>query len=154
MKIVLQRVKEASVRVEGEVVGRIGTGLLLLVGLGEQDSEAQLLPMVEKILHLRVFSNEEGKFDRSLLDVGGELLVVSQFTLFGDCRKGRRPDFAGALKPELARALYEQFIHKFSVVGSPLGLPAVQQGRFGAMMDVSSVNDGPVTLLLDNTLVA
>ena len=110
--------------------------------------------MVEKILHLRVFSNEEGKFDRSLLDVGGELLVVSQFTLFGDCRKGRRPDFAGALKPELARALYEQFIHKFSVVGSPLGLPAVQQGRFGAMMDVSSVNDGPVTLLLDNTPVA
>lgn len=145
MKVVLQRVSRASVSIEGEVVGAIEGGLALLVGFTEGDEEETLRWMAEKILGLRVFSDTEGKMNLSLEDVGGDLLVISQFTLYGDTRKGRRPSFVRAAPPDVAVPLYDRFLEilRESAPGR------VQSGEFGAMMDVALVNAGPVTLVLE-----
>jgi D-tyrosyl-tRNA(Tyr) deacylase len=145
MKVVLQRVSEARVTVEGEVVGTIGNGLLLLVGVGQEDGESDLIWMADKLAGLRIFEDEAGKMNLSVEDVQGAILSVSQFTLYGDCRKGKRPNFMAAAKPELAESLYNQFNDRLRTRGL-----TVETGRFGAMMDVSLVNDGPVTLILDS----
>jgi D-tyrosyl-tRNA(Tyr) deacylase len=145
MRAVVQRVREASVQVDGEVVGRIGHGLLVLLGVGQQDGPGDAASLADKVVHLRIFADDEGKMNRSLLEVGGSLLVVSQFTLWGDCRKGRRPSFVAAAEPEKAKALYQAFLRH----ASDLGVEVVT-GRFQEAMLVSLVNDGPVTLLLDS----
>jgi D-tyrosyl-tRNA(Tyr) deacylase len=145
MRAVVQRVGEASVQVDGEVVGRIGHGLLVLLGVGQQDGPGDAAYLADKVVHLRIFADDEGKMNRSLLDVGGGLLVVSQFTLLGDCRKGRRPSFVAAAEPEKAKALYHIFIRHAADLGVE-----VATGRFQEAMLVSLVNDGPVTLLLDS----
>ncbi|MEE4358964.1 MAG: D-aminoacyl-tRNA deacylase [Desulfococcaceae bacterium] len=145
MKAVIQRVRESSVSVEGKVVGCIGKGLLVLLGVAEEDREEQADFLVEKIIRLRIFEDEEGKMNRSLADIGGELLVVSQFTLLGDCRKGRRPSFIKAAKPEKAGQLYEYFVAQAKAKGI-----SVQTGQFRAMMDVALINDGPVTLIAES----
>lgn len=145
MRVVLQRISRARVTIEGEVAGQVGRGLLLLVAFSPSDDEETLEWMTGKILELRVFADEEGKMNRSLLDVGGAVLVVSQFTLYGDTRKGRRPSFVSAASPEVAVPLYESLLSRLET-----RLPGrVESGRFGAMMEVESVNDGPVTLLLE-----
>jgi D-tyrosyl-tRNA(Tyr) deacylase len=145
MRVVVQRVAEASVTVEGAVVGSAGKGLLLLVGFTPGDTEAELAWMARKVLDLRIFPDEEGKMNRSLGEAGGDILVVSQFTLYGDARKGRRPSFVRAAPPEIAVPLYERFVAllRADAPGS------VSEGEFGAMMEVSLVNDGPVTLVLE-----
>ncbi len=148
MRAVVQRVREASVTVEGEVLGRIGQGLVLYLGVGRGDDESHVAYLAEKIAHLRIFEDEQSNLNRSVLDVGGAALVISQFTLYGDCRRGRRPSFDAALPPEQAQALYERFLAALAGHGVP-----VQCGRFRAMMDVASVNAGPVTILLDSTKV-
>jgi len=145
MRIVLQRVKEASVTVEEQVVGAIDHGLLLLVGLTESDTDEDLRYLADKVVHLRIFEDEEGKMNRSLLDVGGSILSVSQFTLYGDARKGRRPNFMKAAKPDLALPLYEQFNEMLRGYGVK-----VETGVFGAFMKVALINDGPVTLILES----
>ena len=145
MRAVVQRVREASVQVDGEVVGRIGRGLLVFLGVGQQDEAEDAVYLVDKVVNLRIFADDQGKMNRSLVDVGGALLVVSQFTLWGDCRKGRRPSFVAAAEPEKARALYQVFIHHVADLGVE-----VATGRFQELMLVSLVNDGPVTLLLDS----
>lgn len=145
MRGVVQLVKEASVSVEGKVVGSIERGILLLLGIKPGDGEKEVRWMVKKVLNLRAFADGEGKMNRSLLDVEGGLLVVSQFTLYGDCSMGRRPSFLGAARPEEAEPLYEQV-----VVEARKQLHQVATGRFGAQMEVHLVNDGPVTLLLDS----
>lgn len=145
MKAVIQRVRESAVTVDGREVGRIGLGLLVLLGVSRDDTPADADYLLDKTLHLRIFEDEAGRMNRSLLDVGGELLVVSQFTLYGDCRKGRRPSFVQAAPPETAEALYEHFVDQARGSGVP-----VATGRFRAMMDVSLVNDGPVTLILES----
>jgi len=145
MRAVVQRVSEASVRVETDVVGRIGRGLLVLLGVSTTDTEKDVDYLSEKIAHLRIFEDPDGKLNRSLLEVGGEMLVVSQFTLLGDCRKGRRPSFTAAADPGHAARLYEHFVRQTARRGVP-----VQTGRFQALMAVSLVNDGPVTLVLDS----
>ena len=144
MRAVLTRVTSASVTIDGEVVGSIGKGFLILLGVGPEDNETHCRYLAEKALGLRVFEDENGKMNRSLEDVGGEVLVVSQFTLYGNCRKGRRPSFTEAAPPELGNRLYEQFLKDCESLGFP-----PQHGRFGADMQVASVNDGPVTLILD-----
>ncbi|HEO70088.1 MAG TPA: D-tyrosyl-tRNA(Tyr) deacylase [Candidatus Hydrogenedentes bacterium] len=144
MRAVVQRVSEASVTVEEEVTGAIGRGLLVLVSVGEDDAEKDVVQLAAKIIGLRCFQDAESKFNLSVQDVGGSLLVVSQFTLHGDCRKGRRPSFSQAAGPELAVPLYELFVSKLREAGL-----AVETGRFGAHMDVRLLNDGPVTLLID-----
>ncbi len=144
MRAVLTRVKSASVAIDGEVVGQIGQGFLILLGVGPEDTEETSRYLAEKALNLRVFEDENGKMNLGLSDVGGQVLVVSQFTLYGNCRKGRRPSFVGAADPELGNRLYEQFLADCTALGYP-----PQHGRFGADMQVSSVNDGPVTLILD-----
>jgi len=148
MRAVVQRVSEASVRVEGEEVGRIGHGILVLLGVGRDDDPNDAAYLAEKVVHLRIFADEQGKMNRSLLDVGGGLLAVSQFTLWGDCRKGRRPSFAAAAEPEKAEKLYDDFIRRVRSLGV-----TVAAGRFQEMMQVSLVNDGPVTLLLGSKKV-
>lgn len=145
MRAVVQRVSEASVRVDGAVVGAIGRGLLVLLGVGTGDSEPDADFLAEKVLNLRVFADEQGQMNRSLLDVRGGLLVVSQFTLYGDARRGRRPSYTDAAPPEEANRLYERFVSRVR----PAGLE-VATGVFRAMMDVALVNEGPVTLLLDS----
>ena len=145
MKAVVQRVSESSVTIDSEVAGKIGAGLMVLLGVAVEDSEKEADYLVEKIINLRIFSDENGKMNLSLLDVGGEMLVVSQFTLLGDCRKGRRPSFIAAAGPEKGNALYEYFVDCIRQKGI-----IVATGRFGAMMDVSLVNDGPVTLILES----
>ncbi|HEX2573308.1 MAG TPA: D-aminoacyl-tRNA deacylase [Polyangia bacterium] len=145
MRAVVQRVSRAEVRVGGEVVGRIGQGLLVLVGAGQGDSESDAVYLADKVLGLRIFADEAGQMNRGLAEVGGALLVVSQFTLYGDCRKGRRPSFVEALAPEPAEALYLSFVERARQSGVP-----VETGRFRAMMEVELVNDGPVTLLVDS----
>ena len=145
MRVILQRVSRASVRVQGETVGEIGAGLLLLVGFGQGDTEECLKPMVDKIVTMRIFSNDEGRFDRSVIDQSGEILAVSQFTLFADTSKGRRPEFFQALKPQEAEALFGRFIE----VLKSSGVQKVASGTFGAMMEVDLVNDGPVTISLE-----
>jgi D-tyrosyl-tRNA(Tyr) deacylase len=148
MRAIVQRVSLAEVRVKGEVVGSIGRGLLILVGFSIEDTPEVGRVLAEKILGLRVFDNEFGRMDRSILENGGGVLVVSQFTLYGDCRKGRRPSYSRAASPENARPLYEAFLASMRELlrGHDVNLSA---GRFQAMMDVESVNDGPVTLLVD-----
>lgn len=145
MRLVAQRVKEARVQVNGETVGAIGPGLLIYLGVGKEDTESDADYLLEKVLHLRIFPDDKEKFNVSLLEVGGALLVVSQFTLWGDCRKGRRPSFSDAAAPPVALPLYEAFVNKAKGKGI-----RVATGRFGEVMEVHSVNDGPVTLLLDS----
>jgi D-tyrosyl-tRNA(Tyr) deacylase len=145
MRAVVQRVCEASVRVEGRVVGQIGRGLLVLLGVGAGDTEDDADLLADKVLNLRVFPDEAGAMNRSLLDVAGELLLVSQFTLYGDARKGRRPSFIDAATPDEANRLYRHCVEKAR--GSGL---RVEEGVFRAMMEVALVNDGPVTILLDS----
>jgi D-tyrosyl-tRNA(Tyr) deacylase len=144
MRAVLQRVTRASVTIDGEVVGAIKHGLLVLLGVAPTDTAAEARWLAEKVVGLRIFADEEGKMNRSVADAGGAVLVVSQFTLYGDCRKGRRPSFIGAAGPDVAVPLYEAFVEAMRALGLP-----VATGRFGAMMQVELVNDGPVTLLLD-----
>ena len=144
MRAVLTRVKSASVVIDGKVNGKIGRGFLILLGVGPEDTEKECRYLAEKALALRVFEDENGKMNRGLEDVGGEVLVVSQFTLYGNCRKGRRPSFTDAAGPELGNRLYEKFLSDCAELGYP-----PQHGRFGADMQVASVNDGPVTLILD-----
>ena len=144
MRAVLTRVTSASVTIDGQVVGSIGKGFLILLGVGPNDTEAECRYLAEKALGLRIFEDENGKMNLGLDSVGGEVLVVSQFTLYGNCRKGRRPSYTDAAGPELGNALYEKFLS----ICEELGYPP-QHGRFGADMQVASVNDGPVTLILD-----
>ncbi|MBD2103282.1 D-aminoacyl-tRNA deacylase [Leptolyngbya sp. FACHB-261] len=144
MRVVVQRVKASQVTVQGQVIGQIGTGLNLLVGIAATDTPDELSWMVRKCLELRLFPSEAGGFERSIQEIEGELLVVSQFTLYGDARKGRRPSFAQAARPERAEALYEQFVEQLRLSGL-----RVETGQFGAMMQVAIDNDGPVTLLLE-----
>lgn len=142
----LQRVKRAEVRVEGRVTGKVGPGFLVLAGFAPTDTEAQLSWMAEKILGLRVFGDNEGKMNRDLTETGGGVLVVSQFTLYGDASKGRRPSFIDAAPPNIATPLYEKFVE---ILKTKAGTIKVETGEFGAMMDVELVNDGPVTLILE-----
>ena len=144
MRAVVQRVSRAEVRVEGRIVGAIGRGLLVLVGIAREDTPETGKVLAEKIANLRIFDDEQGRMNRSLLEAGGGVLCVSQFTLYGDCRKGRRPSDDRAAPPETARALYESFVGSLRALGVK-----VETGEFRAMMDVELVNDGPVTLLLD-----
>lgn len=144
MKIVLQRVLRSSVAVNDEVVGEIGKGLMILFGAEKGDGDEAVNALAEKVLNLRVFADDEGKMNRSCLDVKGEILVVSQFTLAGDCSRGRRPGFDNAAAPQEAEQLYKDFIKK--LVESKL---KIQEGRFGADMQVDIVNDGPVTFILE-----
>jgi D-tyrosyl-tRNA(Tyr) deacylase len=145
MRAVIQRVSRACVKVDGETVGEIGRGILVLLGVSREDTEKEAVYLVEKTLNLRIFEDAEEKMNLSLLDIKGELLVVSQFTLYGDARKGRRPSFIEAAAPEQANQLYE-----FFVAEARKQLEKVETGRFQAMMDVELVNDGPVTILLDS----
>jgi D-tyrosyl-tRNA(Tyr) deacylase len=145
MRAVVQRVSRAEVRVEGRVVGAIGRGLLVLVGIAREDTAETGKVLAEKIAHLRVFDDEQGRMNRSLLETGGAALCVSQFTLYGDCRKGRRPSYDRAAPPEAAQTLYDSFVVSLRALGVQ-----VETGEFRALMDVELVNDGPVTLLLDS----
>jgi D-tyrosyl-tRNA(Tyr) deacylase len=147
VKVVLQRSRQAQVRVDGQLVGEIEKGLVLLVGVTHDDTEEDARFLAEKIVHLRIFEDERGKMNLSLKDVGGQILSVSQFTLYGDCRKGRRPNFTAAARPEHARRLYDGFNECLRQQGA-----AVETGIFGAMMEVSLTNWGPVTLVLDSRL--
>jgi len=145
MRAVLQRVLHAEVVVDSETVARIGKGILALVAISREDTSKDLHWMARKILELRIFNDNQGKLNLSLQDTKGQLIVVSQFTLYGDCRKGRRPSYSDAAPPEEAEKMYEEFV---SVVGRLL--PGVQTGKFQAMMDISLTNDGPITLILDS----
>ncbi|MEZ6193030.1 MAG: D-aminoacyl-tRNA deacylase [Phycisphaerales bacterium] len=146
MRVLLQRVSRGSVTVAGEIVGEVGLGYVLLVGVGEGDTQTEADRLAEKVVNLRLFPDGEGKFDRSLLDVGGGALVVSQFTLYGDARKGRRPSFVAAARPEVAEPLCDYFAKKLK----GLGVGVVTTGRFGADMRVEIINEGPVTLMLES----
>jgi len=145
MRAVIQRVKQSSVKTEDQIVGQIGQGLLVLLGVTKTDSAKDADYLVNKIVNLRIFEDEEGKMNRSLLDIGGELLAVSQFTLLADCSKGRRPSFVAAAEPDKAAELYEKFVTGVRQRGV-----SVQTGRFRAMMEVSLINDGPVTVIIDS----
>ncbi|MBT8395894.1 MAG: D-tyrosyl-tRNA(Tyr) deacylase [Gemmatimonadetes bacterium] len=145
MRVVLQRVSRASVSIEGQVVGEIDSGLVLLVGFIQDDTEDRLRWMADKILGLRIFSDDAGKMNLSVLETGGDLLIVSQFTLYGDTRRGRRPSFVRAAHPDVAIPLYERFLQLLRA----LAPGKVASGEFGAMMDVALVNAGPVTLVLE-----
>lgn len=144
MRAVVTRVKEASVTIDGAVKGKIGGGFLILLGVTHEDTEAQAVKLADKICSLRVFEDDGGKLNRGLEEAGGELLIVSQFTLYGNCKKGRRPDFLAAARPETAIPLYEKFVSLCAEKGFH-----VETGEFGAYMQVESLNDGPLTLLLD-----
>lgn len=145
MKVLVQRVSRASVRVDGLLCGQIGHGLVLLVGFGPGDDEHALRFCAEKCAHLRIFADDQGKMNRSVLDVGGRVLAISQFTLYGDCRKGRRPSFVHAAPPPVAQRLYERFLELLADQGLP-----PQRGVFGAYMQVEIHNDGPVTLMVES----
>ncbi len=145
MRFVIQVVKEASVKVEGETIGQIGKGYLVLIGVSDSDTEAVADKMIRKMTGLRIFADENGKTNLSLADVGGSLLLVSQFTLYANCKKGNRPSFIEAGAPDKAEALYEYIIRECRKT-----VPDVQTGKFGAEMEVSLVNDGPFTILLDS----
>jgi len=146
MRVVAQRVKRSSVTVDNQIVGSINAGLMLLVGAGENDTEADVQWMVRKVLNLRIFPDEADKMNRSVLDCDGEILAVSQFTLHGNCQKGNRPSFVKAMAPDPAKALFNMFVEQLKNGGAR----KVATGIFGAMMDVELINDGPVTLLLDS----
>lgn len=145
MRAVIQRVKSAEVWVDGRLTGKIGKGLLVFIGVAKGDGESDLHYLTSKIPQLRIFEDESEKFNLSLKEIGGEILVISQFTLYGDCRKGRRPSFTEAEEPAIAKALYDRFILELKGQGIP-----IQTGEFQAKMEVYLVNDGPVTLLLDS----
>jgi D-tyrosyl-tRNA(Tyr) deacylase len=145
MRAVIQRVTESSVKTEDQIIGRTGSGLLVLLGVAKDDSPSDSDYLVKKITNLRIFEDEKGKMNRSLLETGGEMMVVSQFTLLADCRKGRRPSFGGAAGPELATALYEYFVKQVRSLGI-----VVATGRFRAMMEVALINQGPVTIILES----
>ncbi len=149
MRLVIQRVKEASVEVEGKIIGQIGQGLLVLLGVGKEDTEETARFYLEKLLKLRIFADENGKTNRSLADVAGDLLVISQFTLYADCRHGNRPSFTDAGNAEIANDLYEYFVSECRKQ-----VAKVETGEFGADMKVSLVNDGPFTIVLDENLIA
>ena len=145
MRAVIQRVKESSVTIENDIVGKIEAGLMVLLGVAGHDRMGDADYLVDKIVHLRIFEDENGKMNRSLLETGGQMLVVSQFTLLADCRKGRRPSFIQAAEPNKAAELYEYFVKKVRQKGI-----WVETGRFGAMMAVALINDGPVTIILES----
>jgi D-tyrosyl-tRNA(Tyr) deacylase len=145
MRAVVQRVKESSVKVDNETIGRIGRGLLVLLGVAKGDTPSDADYLANKIVNLRIFEDDDAKMNRSLLSIGGKMLVVSQFTLLGDCRKGRRPSFVAAAGPQKALELYENFVQQVRRLGI-----SVETGRFQAMMDVALINDGPVTLVLES----
>ena len=145
MRAVIQRVTESSVTVEGKVTGQIGAGMMVLLGIDTEDTEADADTIIKKLPQLRIFNDEEGKFNRSLIDINGSILLISQFTLYGDARKGNRPSFIHAARPEQAIPLYEYVID-----GLRKRNITVETGRFGAHMDVQLINDGPVTILLDS----
>lgn len=145
MKVVIQRVNHAAVAVDGETIGKIGKGLLVFLGVGNEDTKDICDKFIDKISKMRIFEDEDGKTNLSINDVKGELLVISQFTLYADCKKGNRPSFVNAGKPDLANALYEYCIDKFKKI-----IPVVQTGEFGADMKVSLTNDGPVTIILES----
>lgn len=147
MKLVLQRVKKGSVAIDGKIKGSIGCGFVALVGFGPNDDSSVLAPMADKMLNLRVFEDDAGKMNLSLLDVGGGVLSISQFTLYADCRHGRRPSFSGAAKPDTAAQLYDEFNKIIAAKGVD-----VQTGEFGAEMLVEIHNDGPVTIILDSEI--
>ena len=144
MRAVLTRVKHASVSIDGKETARIGEGFLILLGVTHEDTEAQAVKLAEKLTGLRIFEDETGEMNRGLTDVGGEVLIVSQFTLYGNCKKGRRPEFLSAARPEVAIPLYEKFVQLCRDKGLH-----VETGEFGAYMQVESLNDGPVTLIVD-----
>lgn len=144
MRAVLTRVKHASVSIDGKETARIGEGFLILLGVTHEDTEAQAVKLAKKLTGLRIFEDENGKMNRGLTDVGGEVLIVSQFTLYGNCKKGRRPEFLSAARPEVAIPLYEKFVQLCRDKGLH-----VETGEFGAYMQVESLNDGPVTLIVD-----
>jgi D-tyrosyl-tRNA(Tyr) deacylase len=146
MRGVVQRVNRAQVTIHEEMIGSIRSGIVVLLGIHTDDGEREARWMADKIVNLRIFEDEQGLMNRSLLDVGGEMLIVSQFTLYGDCRKGRRPGYSAAARPEIAEPLYERFIQMVRQMGI-----TTATGRFQAMMQVELVNDGPVTLLLDSS---
>ncbi|MGM0880962.1 MAG: D-aminoacyl-tRNA deacylase [Bacillota bacterium] len=145
MKVVVQRSKQAKVLIDGDIVGAIEFGLVLLVGITHEDTESDVRWMADKIAGLRIFEDESGKMNHSVTDIGGQLLSVSQFTLYGDCRKGRRPNFMAAARPEQAEQLYDRFNEALRSHGL-----VVETGRFGSMMDVELINSGPVTLILES----
>lgn len=145
MRAVVQRVLEASVKVDGEIVGQIEQGLLVFLGVATDDTQTDVVTLSEKIAGLRIFEDDDGKMNRSVIEIGGSMLVVSQFTLLGDCRKGKRPSFIAAAPPEMADALYQSFVAEIKGYQIP-----VQTGQFRADMKVSLINDGPVTMLLDS----
>lgn len=145
MRAVIQRVKKASVSVDGQITGQIGQGLLVFLGIGRDDCQADIDFTADKIINLRIFEDAGGKMNLSVRDIGGGILLVSQFTLFGDCRRGRRPDFSAAAAPETAKMLYEQTIEAIRRNGV-----SVETGIFAAYMIIDAVNDGPVTLILDS----
>ncbi len=144
MRACIQRVSQARVVVDGEITGEVGPGLLVLLGVAQRDTDAELKWLAEKIVGLRIFEDDQGKMNRSLAEVGGGMLVVSQFTLYGDCRKGRRPSFVAAAPPEKAQQMYDQFVEHVGRQGVP-----VATGRFRAHMQVELTNDGPVTIWID-----
>ncbi len=145
MRAVIQRSHQASVTVEGTIIGAISSGLVVFLGIQEQDNEQTIKWMADKIIHLRIFEDGDGKMNRSLAETGGEMLIVSQFTLYGDCRKGRRPGYSGAARPETAEPLYEKFVRYIENQGI-----VTATGKFQASMQVQLINDGPVTLLIDS----
>lgn len=145
MRAVIQRVSRAAVSIDESTVGEIAEGLLVLLGIQSADGDAEAQWMAEKIVNLRIFADKEGKMNLSLLDIAGDMLIVSQFTLYGDCRKGRRPGYSAAAPPETAEPLYNEFVKQVQALGI-----RTATGRFGAMMQVELTNDGPVTLLLDS----
>ena len=149
MKFVIQKGSEASVQVEGECIGRINRGFLVFVGIGKEDTKETADQYIKKMVNLRIFTDAEGKTNLSLADVGGEVLLISQFTLYANCRKGNRPSFFGAGEPQMAEALYEYIIEK-----TREQVPVVRTGRFGALMQVSLVNEGPFTIILDESTFA
>ena len=149
MKFVIQRVTEANVKVDGEIIGEIGKGFMVLIGVGEDDTREIADKMVKKMTGLRIFEDENGKTNLSLADVGGQMLLISQFTLYADCRKGNRPSFIEAGAPDKANEMYEYIIEECKKV-----VPVVERGQFGADMKVSLVNDGPFTIILDSAQLA
>ena len=144
MRMVIQRVKEASVVADGQLTGRIGQGLLVFFGVHSEDASVTTQWMADKLVNLRIFSDDQGKMNLSVQDVKGQILVVSQFTLYGDCSQGRRPDFGHSAPPQVAEPIYDKFVREVGLV-----IPDVATGRFGAMMEVSLVNDGPVTFIVE-----
>lgn len=149
MKFVIQKVSEASVRVEGECIGRINRGFLVFVGIGKEDTKEIADQYIKKMINLRIFTDSEGKTNLSLADVDGEILLISQFTLYANCKKGNRPSFFNAGEPQMAESLYEYIIEK-----TKENVPVVKTGRFGALMQVSLVNEGPFTIILDESTFA